>query len=540
MSTNPTDRTIDKNSMISNVVSTIVLEHMSSPVDIEQDTLYFELKHGDKLNGPIPNLMKICDILDMKKVDEYMKKLESGQLDAVFNPVLEFDEPLTQAKYLSFLTGYDNTTPTQMSYSTQNVWWLNKYGEEQLKALIEAGAEIEYKGKKFTKDSGNLDELKYEYIIDLNNPVYGWLYSVYENMPDLIKKNEEAIRKVIKMKMVNGEPRYINSSILNNNQIDFLNLYGTVLADKYTLGGFNDMYLSEDSCESILNRVLGHKGYTMVTSPIMVVKFPRGKNQTMIGEWDYNFKIKTKEVNVNDKGEIVKPSKPVAASKVQGKPVAQQKGIQQKGRPAPVKEGNADITSVQTGTHVETRAFMYDEFKVIRGFYLDVLGNFKIGQLVVAPSFLDSKAMSTADELLKKNLMKSVWPVFNSITTQKGMYAQYLSRQKEIEKSMGRKYKDLGNVAITRTIPVEQIAEEEERKRISGGEMKVAMIEGKRGDMERVDMAEKGVEPARSKEGQEDVQEVQNVLPIQQQEDQTNGEQETQVENELEDMFDAV
>ena len=214
MSVNPTERTIDKNTMISNIVSTYVLENMSSPIDIEKDTLYFELKHGERLNSPLPKLNKICEILDMKKVDDYMKKLESGQLDAKFNPILKFDEPLTQSKYLTFLTGYDNTTPTQMSYSTQNVWWLDKYGEAQLKALLEAGAEIEYKGKSFTKDSKNLDELKYEFIVDIDNPVIGWLYTVYENMPKLILQDEDAIRKVIKMKMVNGEPRYINSSIL--------------------------------------------------------------------------------------------------------------------------------------------------------------------------------------------------------------------------------------------------------------------------------------------------------------------------------------
>lgn len=536
MSVNPTERTIDKNTMISNIVSTYVLENMSSPIDIEKDTLYFELKHGERLNSPLPKLNKICEILDMKKVDDYMKKLESGQLDAKFNPILKFDEPLTQSKYLTFLTGYDNTTPTQMSYSTQNVWWLDKYGEAQLKALLEAGAEIEYKGKSFTKDSKNLDELKYEFIVDIDNPVIGWLYTVYENMPKLILQDEDAIRKVIKMKMVNGEPRYINSSILNNNQIDFLNFYGTALADKYTLGGFNDMYISEESCESILKRVLGPNGYTLITSPIMVIKFPRGKNQTKIGEWDYNLKVKTKDVNVNDKGEIVKPTKPVVVPKTQGKPV-----VQQKGKTIPVKEGNADITAVQTGTHLEKRTFMYDEFKVVRGFYLDVLGNFKIGQVVVAPAFLDSKAMTTADELLKKNLMKSVWPVFNSITTQKGVYAQYLTRQKEIEKSYGRRYKDLGNVSITQTIPIEQIVEEE-RKRIDGGEMKIAMIEGKRNDMEHVNLAERGIEPVKPKEGQEDVKEVQNVLPVQQQEEQTNGEQATQAEaeNELEDMLDAL
>ena len=137
--------------------------------------------------------------------------------------------------------------------------------------------------------------------------------------------------------------------------------------------------------------------------------------------------------------------------------------------------------------------------------------------------------------------MKTVCPIFNSITTQKGFYAQFLSRQKEIEKSYGRKYKDLGNVTITQTIPIEQLVEEE-RKRIDGGEMKIAMIEGKRNDMEHVNIAERGIEPVKPKEGKEDVKEVQNVLPIQQQEKQTNGEQttETQAENELEDMLDAL
>ena len=376
----------------------------------------------------------------------------------------------------------------------------------------------------------------FEFIVDIDNPVIGWLYTVYENMNNLFIKDEEAIKKIIKMKMVNGEPRYINSSILNNNQTDFLDLYGTVLADKYTLGCFNDMYIPEDSCESILNRVLGPKGYTIITSPIMVVKFPSEKNQTKIGEWDYNLKVKTKEVNFNDKGEIVKSTKPVVIPKTQGKQI-----IQQKSKTTSIKEGNADITTVKTGTRTETRTFVYDEFKVIRGFYLDVLGNFKIGQLVVAPAFLDSKSMTTADELLKKNLMKTVWPIFNSITTQKGVYAQFLSRQKEIEKSYGRKYKDLGNVTITQTIPIEQLVEEE-RKRIDGGEMKIAMIEGKRNDMEHVNIAERGIEPVKPKEGKEDVKEVQNVLPIQQQEKQTNGEQttETQAENELEDMLDAL
>ena len=80
------------------------------------------------------------------------------------------------------------------------------------------------------------------------------------------------------------------------------------------------------------------------------------------------------------------------------------------------------------------------------------------------------------------------------------------------------------------------------RKRVGNeeGNLRVNMIEGKRDDMEHVKVPE--IRPEEEKKEQEDLQDVQTTIPIEQQEKQTNGEQitQTQAENELEDMFDAL
>ena len=188
------------------------------------------------------------------------------------------------------------------------------------------------------------------------------------------------------------------------------------------------------------------------------------------------------------------------------------------------------------------KLFTYDEVKVIRGFYLDVLGNFKIGQLVTSPSFVATKATSTAEEFLKKNLMKSVWPVFRSIPVG-DKYTKFKNIQDALIGLIGEKFKDINVVTVKSTIPLEQLIEDTEiRKRLGVGEgdLRVNMIEGKRDDVEHVKVPE--IRPEPEKKEEEDLQEVQTTIPIQQQEEQTNGEQptQTQVENELEDIFDAL
>lgn len=518
-----------RNATITEAISTYLLEQISSPENIEEDTLYWELTEESNVDATVFKLEQICKILGIDKVDYYVNKRMQGDTKVEFDPVVKFKEPITQNEYLPFLTGYDATTPIQTYYSTQNVWYMNKYGEAQLKALIEAGATIRYKGKKYSKTSGNLDDLKYEYVINLNDPVYGWLYTVYQNLNKIKNGDKEAVKRVIKTKLMNRQKRYINADILKNTPEDFLERCGTVIGRKYKKGGFSDMYISEEHCEMILNRVLGPKGYTMITSPLMDIEIPIELNQSEIGEWEYNLKTKTKQVSVNDKGELQKQAPATEATRTTGRVTG------------PVKKtGNNDVKSVKTGLRTEMRTLTCNMFKVVRGIYLDVLGNFRIGQLVVAPSFVDSKATTTADELLKKNLMKSVWPVFASISMNDGTeWKEYLERQTEMEKIYGKKYKDLDLIVLNRIVPIDNLLAdvEEERKRIGGGELRVGMIEGKRSDTEHVKMIEPAEEQEKKEgEEQEDVQEVATQIPERIEE----GQREEEENNELDAAFEGL
>lgn len=522
-----------RNATITEAISTYLLEKISSPENIEEDTLYWELTEESNVDATVFKLEQICKILGIDKVDLYVKKRMEGDTKVEFDPVVQLKEPITQNEYLPFLTGYDATTPVQTYYSTQNVWYMDKYSEAQLQELMKKGATIRYKGKKYSSKSTETDrnKLKYEYIINLNDPVYGWLYTVYENLNKIKNGDKEAVKRVIKTKLMNRQKRYINADILKNTPEDFLERCGTVIGRNYKKGGFSDMYISEEHCEMILNRVLGPKGYTMITSPLMDIEFPIELNQSEIEGWEYNLKTKTKSVPVNDKGELQKP-----ASTTEVRTAGRATG--------PVKKtGNNDVKSVKTGqVRTEMRTLTCNMFKVVRGIYLDVLGNFRIGQLVVAPSFVDSKATTTADELLKKNLMKSVWPVFASISMNEGTeWKEYLERQTEMEKIYGKKYKDLDLIVLNRIVPIDNLLEDidEERKRIGGGEMRVGMIEGKRSDMEHVKMIEPAEEQEKKEgegEGQEDVQEVATQIPERIEE----GQREEEENNELDAAFEGL
>lgn len=520
-----------KNATITEAISTYLLEKISSPENIEEDTLYWELTEESNVDATVFKLEQICKILGIDKVDLYVNKRMQGDTKVEFDPVVRLKEPITQNEYLPFLTGYDATTPVQTYYSTQNVWYMDKYGEAQLKALIEKGATIRYKGKKYSSTSTDIDKgkLKYEYIINLNDPVYGWLYTVYQNLNKIKNGDKEAVKKVIKTKLMNRQKRYINADILKNTPEDFLERCGTVIGRKYKKGGFSDMYISEEHCEMILNRVLGPKGYTMITSPLMDIEIPIELNQSEIGDWEYNLKTKTKQVSVNDKGDLQKP-----ASTTEVRAAGRATG--------PVKKtGNNDVKNVRTGLRTEMRTLTCNMFKVVRGIYLDVLGNFRIGQLVVAPSFVDSKATTTADELLKKNLMKSVWPVFASIS-EGNDWKEYLDRQTEMEKIYGKRYKDLDLIVLNKIVPIDNLLEEIEevkgRKRIEGGELRVGMIEGKRSDTEHVNMIEPAEEEKKEgeEEGQEDVQEVATQIPERIEE----GQREEEENNELDAAFEGL
>ena len=184
-----------KNATVTEAISTYLLEQMSSPENIEEDTLYWELTEESNVDATVFKLEQICKILGMDKVDLYVKKRLDGDTKVEFNPVIQLKEPITQNEYLPFLTGYDATTPIQTYYSTQNVWYMDKYSEEQLQKLMEAGATIRYKGKKYNKI--NIKELKYEYVINLNDPVYGWLYTVYQNLNQIKNGDKEAVKKVM-------------------------------------------------------------------------------------------------------------------------------------------------------------------------------------------------------------------------------------------------------------------------------------------------------------------------------------------------------
>ena len=293
------------------------------------------------------------------------------------------------------------------------------------------------------------------------------------------------------------------------------------------------MYISEEHCEMILNRVLGSKGYTIITSPLMDIEIPIELNQKEIGDWEYNLKTKTKEVPVNDKGEIQK--------RISNTEITRTSTTKINGPIKGIKTGNNDIKNVKTGQmRTEMKTLTCNIFKVVRGIYLDVLGNFRIGQLVVAPSFVDSKATTTADELLKKNLMKSVWPVFASLS-EGNEYKEYLERQIEMEKIYGKKYKDLDLIVLNKIVPIDNLIEEvEERKRIDGGELRVGMIEGKRNDTEHVKMIEPvEKDEKKEEEGKEDIQEVETQIPERIEEGQREGGEEEE-DNELDAAFEGL
>ena len=503
-------------SVIAGRISTLMLEQGSSTTNIEESTMYGNLE--DNLRSMAYKLRQISEILEIPKVDKYVKALEKGE-QVIFNPTIKMKEPITREEYLPFLTGYDDTTQIQTYYSNQNVWFMNKYSIKQLEALIKSGAEIEYKGKLYNQESKNLDKLVYEYNIDLNNPVYGWLYTVYENLSDILKGNKEAIERIIKTKRIDGKKYYINAGMLKYRPDQFLTKYGTSVADMYEQGGHNDMYINTQHCMDILDKVLGNENYTMIVTPAMNIHFPKNFNQTEAGAWKYDLKQKLKDVLVNKDGQMKK--KPITNVQVEEK--------------TKEKQEEEEWKTIQ-------KLFTYDEVKVIRGFYLDVLGNFKIGQLVTSPSFVATKATSTAEEFLKKNLMKSVWPVFRSIPVG-DKYTKFKNIQDALIGLIGEKFKDINVVTVKSTIPLEQLIEDTEiRKRLGVGEgdLRVNMIEGKRDDVEHVKVPE--IRPEPEKKEEEDLQEVQTTIPIQQQEEQTNGEQptQTQVENELEDIFDAL
>ena len=93
-------------SVIAGRISTLMLEQGSSTTNIEESTMYGNLE--DNLRSMTYKLKQICEILEIPKVDNYVKTLEKGE-SIIFNPTIKLKEPITREEYLPFLTGYDDT-----------------------------------------------------------------------------------------------------------------------------------------------------------------------------------------------------------------------------------------------------------------------------------------------------------------------------------------------------------------------------------------------------------------------------------------------
>lgn len=506
-------------SLVAYKLSSLLISNHSSPLDIEKSTLYFTLSNETERQSFSIRIGIIGAVLNL---DDYIQFYENPSL-TLPSPIKFINEPLTNPNIFHFLTGYDNTTKVQTYYSSQNKFEMEKYSVAQINKMIETeGIEIKYKGRIYTKENkGDFPNLKkYEYNIPLDNTVISWLCNTSKYKFDLMKGiNLDNLYSEIIVKKNNlfGES-YINTSCLNLSPEKFLTDYGTSIAYQYKLGVFDEYYIPYQKCIDLLDIVLGRNNYAFFITPAIIINFPQ--NNMQIGDYTYTFK--EKKIDGNTKKQVV-------------------------------------VKSVT-------------EAKVIRGVYIDVLGNFKIGQIVCDPAFADTKSVATAEELLKKELLKSVWRVFKSVD--KGSKSHMDNLKTKLDVYVGEKYKDINLINTDRTIPEitmtniaglieeagnkakEEVENEEnkelekeeneelnERKRIKEieyNDVNVREPENKRKDMQKVSLVEEENEKEEEKEreneqineGNNDIQNVNTGL---------ENEQENKMdEDEIDNLLDEI
>lgn len=205
-------------------------------------------------------------------------------------------------------------------------------------------------------------------------------------------------RKILKdMFPKNPSGRYVETSILETDPMMSLTQIGTGIQKFLKTGGFGELYLGVEPIEGIMKQVIGQENYILIIGSVVLIELP--SEIELGGE---SLKIITK------KGE-----------KIDDK----------------VKE---QLESMRTGKiHYYTKKGNKGMFELVRGIYMDRVGNFKISQIVVDVKIGDEKdyysQIATAKQLAKRNLLTSVFPLFSSVSEKdKEKYMQSVSDTRAI------------------------------------------------------------------------------------------------------------
>lgn len=231
---------------------------------------------------------------------------------------------------------------------------------------------------------------------------------------------------------VNPRGRYVDTTILEDPQLMSIDQIGTGMSVLMKDGGFKEKYLGIEPVETIMNKVIGERNYTLLVGSVSLIEMQ--ENINLEGE-ELEF-----DGNYTGKGQIIKAD-PVHYS---------------------IKK------SKDNGC-----------FELVRGIYIDQLGNFKICQIVVDVMIGDKESRSnqiaTAKQLAARSLLTTTFPLFASVPEKD---AEKLQRRIDDERALND-FLERRNILIKAFAEIEQSREASfellSRKRIKGNEMNLIM-----------------------------------------------------------------
>lgn len=158
----------------------------------------------------------------------------------------------------------------------------------------------------------------------------------------------------------NPKGKFIETEILERDAVQSISEIGTGLLTLRKKGGFNEKYLGVEAIEDVLNRVLGKNNYTFITGTLTRIYIPN---------------------------KIVLPGERVQLY---------------------------GMTIPTAGTEYEP-----GDIYLMRGVYIDRLGNFKIAQIStnikIGEADNEQTKEATAEQLVKRKLITMLFPLFRSI-----------------------------------------------------------------------------------------------------------------------------
>lgn len=395
-----------------------------------------------------------------------------------------------------YLTGYEVYASDSRNAGIKgNPQLWDKWNDENIIRLIEKGAKVTWlapdagplANEKITWEANDVEFLRY--IIDKNIFSFHQVYvpkniPVLEKIKKIGKDVEQAIEKGIDLNSLlkksekkfggpiieepddgieftdvdprytfrnlfpkNPQGKYVDTTILESPQMMSIENIGTGMQKLMKPGGFKELYLGIEPVENIMNTVIGESNYQLLVGSVLIISM---ENDTDLEgkELEIDFSEDSDKTNI---GEIQKKTDSTRYF-----------------RKKEAKSSNAKVSSNANNC-----------FELVRGIYIDRLGNFKICQIVVDVKIGDDiehySQVATAKQLASRSLLTTVFPLFSSISEKDT--EKYTQRIEDVRAT--NDFLERRNIMLKAYAEIEQSREARmellTRKRIKGDEVNLIM-----------------------------------------------------------------